>query len=78
MGFSMSIYTEIEGDADAKKLREYFVENGIAFKEIIEDYKYVGDLHIFECSMTDEALRAANRDTGALFYHRDTGALLYQ
>lgn len=78
MEFSKPVCTEIEGDADAKKLREYFVENGIAFKEIIEDYKYVGDLHIFECSMTDEIILAANRKTGALFYHRDTGAPFYQ
>ena len=68
MDFSKPIYAEIEGDDDSKKLREYFVEHGIAFKEIIEDYKYVGDLHVFECSMTDETLRDANRDTGALFY----------
>ena len=71
MDFNKPIYAEIEdifGDDDSKKLREYFVEHGIAFKEIIEDYKYVGDLHIFECSMTDETLLAANRDTGALFY----------
>ena len=71
MDFSKPIYAEIEdifGDDDSKKLREYFVEHDIAFKEIIEDYKYVGDLHIFECSMTNETLQAANRDTGALFY----------
>ena len=71
MDFSKPIYAEIEdifGDDDSKKLREYFVEHEIAFKEIIEDYKYVGDLYIFECSMTDEVLRDANRDTGALFY----------
>ena len=71
MDFSKPIYTEIEdifGDDDSKKLREYFVEHGISFKEIIEDYKYVGDLHIFECSMTDEIFQAASRDTGALFY----------
>ena len=78
MDFSKPICTEIEGDDNAKKFREYFVEREIAFKEIIEDYKYVGDLHIFECSMTDEVLRDANRYTGALFYHRDTGALFYQ
>lgn len=68
MDFSKPIYAEIEGDDDSKKLCEYFVEHGIAFKEIIEDYKYVGDLHIFECSMTGETLQDANRDTGALFY----------
>lgn len=68
MDFSKPIYAEIEGDDDSKKLREYFVEHDIAFKENIEDYKYVGDLHIFECSMTDETLQDANRDTGALFY----------
>lgn len=68
MDFNKPIYAEIEGDNDSKKLREYFVEHGIAFKEIIEDYKYVGDLHIFECSMIDETLQDANRDTGALFY----------
>ena len=71
MDFSKPIYAEIEdifGDDDSKKLREYFVEHNIAFKENIEDYKYVGDLHIFECSMTDETLQAANRDTGVLFY----------
>lgn len=68
MDFSKPIYAEIEGDADAEKFREYFIKRGIAFKEITEDYKYVGDLHIFECSMTDETLQAANRDTGALFY----------
>lgn len=68
MDFSKPIYAEIEGDDDSKKLREYFVEHDIAFKENIEDYKYVGDLHIFECSMTDETLQAANRDTGVLFY----------
>ena len=71
MDFSKPIYAEIEdifGDDDSKKLREYFVEHDIAFKEIIEDYKYVGDLHIFECSMTEETFQAANRDTVALFY----------
>ena len=68
MDFNKPIYAEIEGDDDSKKLREYFVEHGIAFKEIIEDYKYVGDLHIFECSMTDETIQDDNRDTGALFY----------
>ena len=71
MDFSKPIYAEIEdifGDDDSRKLREYFVEHRIAFKEIIEDYKYVGDLHIFECNMTDETLQDANRDIGALFY----------
>ena len=68
MDFNKPICAVVEGDDASKKLREYFVEHGIAFKEIIEDYKYVGDLHIFECSMTDETLQDANRDTGALFY----------
>ena len=71
MDFNKPICAVVEGNADAKKLREYFVENGIAFKEIIEDYKYVGDLHIFECSMTDETFQAADRDTNALFYQWD-------
>ena len=68
MDFNKPIYTEIEGDVNAKKFRKYFVEHGIAFKESIEDYKYVGDLHVFECDTTDETLRAANRDTGGYFY----------
>ena len=36
MEFSKPVCTEIEGDADAKKLREYFVENGIAMDLYIE------------------------------------------
>ena len=71
MDFNKPICAVVEGDDESKKLREYFVEHGIAFKEIIEDYKYVGDLHIFECSMTDETFQAADRDTSALFYQWD-------
>lgn len=69
MDFDKPIYAEIEGDDDSKKLREYFVEHRITFKETTEDYKFIGDIHVFECNILDkETLQAANRDTDALFY----------
>ena len=71
MDFNKPICAVVEGDDESKKLREYFVEHEIAFRVIIEGYVYVGDLHIFECSMTDEIFQAADRDTDALFYQWD-------
>ena len=71
MDFNKPICAVVEGDDESKKLREYFVEHGITFRVIIEGYVYVGDLHIFECSMTEEVFQAADRDTSALFYQWD-------
>lgn len=67
MDFNKPICAVVEDDDESKKLREYFIEHGIAFRVIIEG----SDLHIFECSMTDDTFQAADRDTSALFYQWD-------
>ena len=38
MDFNKPICAVVEGDDESKKLREYFVEHGIAFRVIIEGF----------------------------------------
>ena len=68
MDFTKPIYAEVEGNSYAKDFREYLTTHGIKFDEVIDDYKYVGDYHVFQCIMTKEQMLGANRDTNVLFY----------
>lgn len=68
MDFTKVIHAEVEGDANANEVRQYFMNHGIKFKEATDDYKFVGDYHIFDCVMTDDQLQDANKNTVALFY----------
>ena len=68
MDFNKPIHAEAEGDDAANEIRDYLVSHGIEFKEATDDYKFVGDYHIFDCIMTKEQMIEANENTSALFY----------
>lgn len=68
MNFGKPIYAQIDGDLEAEKFRSYLTENGIKYTEEIGDYKFVGDLYVFSCIMTEDELFKANLETDALFY----------
>ena len=68
MNFVKPIYAEIDNGFEAEKFRTYLTENGIKYTEEIGDYKFVGDLYVFSCIMTEDELFKANLETDALFY----------
>ena len=68
MDFNKPIHAEVEGDDAANEFRDYLISHGIEFKESTDDYKFVGDYHIFYCVMTEEQMLEANENTSALFY----------
>ena len=68
MNFDKPIYAEIDNGFEAEKFRTYLTDNEIKFTEEIDNYKFVGDLHVFSCTMAKEDLIKANSQTDALYY----------
>lgn len=68
MDFNKPIYAEAEDNVDANEIRKYLINHGIEFKEVTDDYKFIGDYHVFECIMTKEQMLEVNKNTPALLY----------
>lgn len=68
MDFTKYIYTEIKGDSNANKLRNYLIRHEIKFDEELSSYRFVDDYYVFRCIMAKDQMLKANQETGTLFY----------